>query len=127
MYFHNYVCVLLLMCCVGYCLSNLTWFYLLGEIFVTKFALVTLSSAVSDSNSNSVSILPLQSSFGDCRYQFSSGDRFASICAHVAFVTALCNSLRGPGHLFDPFSTICNYFSIILVCFCWGARLFFLL
>jgi len=37
-------------------------------------------------------------------------DRFALIYSPFAFIIALCNLLRGPGHLFDPFHTLCNYF-----------------
>jgi uncharacterized membrane protein len=55
MYFHIYFCVLLLLCCMSYCLPNLMWFYLLGEIFVIEFVLVPLSSVVSDLDSNSAS------------------------------------------------------------------------
>jgi hypothetical protein len=37
-------------------------------------------------------------------------DRFALIYAHFAFVTVLCDPLRGPCHLFDPFPIICISF-----------------
>jgi hypothetical protein len=52
------------------------------------------------------------------------------IYSPFAFVTALCDLLRGPGHLFVPFSTYYNYLCVILVCFwvyCWGAHPFFVL
>jgi hypothetical protein len=42
-------------------------------------------------------------------------NRFALI--YAPFATTLCGPLRGPGHLFDLFFTLCNYFSTILVCF----------
>jgi hypothetical protein len=44
-------------------------------------------------------------------------NRFALICAHFTSITSLCGPLIGPGHLFDIFPTICNYFNIVLVCF----------
>ena len=34
-----------------------------------------------------------------------------------AFVTALSGPLRGPGHLYDQFSTLCIYCCAVLVCF----------
>jgi hypothetical protein len=43
--------------------------------------------------------------------------RFSLICTIFAFTTALCGPLRGLGYSFDPFSTLYNYFYIVLVCF----------
>jgi hypothetical protein len=54
MHFCSYICVLLLLCCVGYYLSDLMWFYLVEEIFVTEFVLVLLSYIVLDSDTSSV-------------------------------------------------------------------------
>ena len=44
-------------------------------------------------------------------------DMFALICSPFASKTALRCPLRGPGHLFVPFPTFCNYFRTALVCF----------
>jgi hypothetical protein len=45
----------------------------------------------------------------------SGGSDF--FCASLAYVTALCSILRGPGHLFDPFLILCNYCYTVVVCF----------
>jgi hypothetical protein len=75
-----------------------------------------LSSTIPNSDSNSVSttsasfwwlsLLPSESS-----------DRFTLICTSFAFITVLCSPLRGLGHLFDTFHTLCNYLCTVLVCF----------
>jgi hypothetical protein len=46
-----------------------------------------------------------------------SSDRFTLICVTFAYEIAFYGSLRGPGHSFNPFSTIYNYFYTVLVCF----------
>jgi len=117
MYFHSYVCVLLILCCVGYCLPDLMWFYLLGETFVTEFVLVPLFSAVLDLDSNSVFTASASSIQWLSLFPSGGSDRSTLICAPLAFVTALCGPLRGLDHLSDPFPTICIYFSTVVVCF----------
>jgi len=55
--------------------------------------------------------LPFQPPSGGCCC------RLVLICISLSSITALYSPLREPGHLFDQFLTICNYFSIILVYF----------
>jgi hypothetical protein len=78
--------------------------------------LVPLFSAVPDSNFNNAFIT--LASFGWLLlFPSESTYRLVLICTSLASVTALCGPLRGPSHLFDSFSTLCNYFSTVLVCF----------
>jgi len=101
----------IILCCLGYSLP-------LGEILVFGFVLVLvpLYSAVSYLDSNSASTA--SASFGWLSLFPSRGkDRPALLCAPLAFVITLCGPLRGPGHFFDLFPTLYNYFSIVLVWF----------
>lgn len=116
MCFCSYVCVLLHLCCMGYCLSFLMWFYFFVETFVTEFVLVPLFSVAPDADSNSASTA---STFFRWLSLFPSTglDMFTLIYAFLASIIALCGLLRGPGHLFNLFSTLYDYFSTDLVCF----------
>jgi hypothetical protein len=103
MYFCSYVCVLPHLCCMGYCLSVLMWFYLFVKTFITEFVLVPLFSVATDADSNSASTA--STSFQWLSLFPSVGlDMFALIYAFLASVTTLCGLLRGPDHLFDLFS-----------------------
>jgi hypothetical protein len=44
-------------------------------------------------------------------------DGLALLCTPLAFLTALCSSLRGLGHLFNQFPDICIYFNTVLFLF----------
>jgi hypothetical protein len=100
---------LLLLCCLGFSLP-------LEETIVSGFMLVPLFFAFPDLDYYSTCTTSV--TFG-WLLLFPSGDtyRLALHCATLAFLTALCDPLSGPGHLFDQFPTFCNYFSIILVWF----------
>jgi hypothetical protein len=54
MYFHSLFCLLLLLCCMGYCLPDFQLFVALVETFVTG-SVVPLSSTVPISDSDSAS------------------------------------------------------------------------
>jgi hypothetical protein len=94
---------------LGYCFP-------LEETLVFEFVLVSLFLAVPFSDSNSDFTISVIFWW---LLLFSSGstDRPALIYSPFAFITVLCSPLRGPGHLFDPFPTLCSYFSVVLVWF----------
>ena len=116
LYLLSIVVILLLLCFVGYCLLTFYWFVSLAETFVIEFVLVPLFTIVLVTDFSSTFIA--SASF---RWLLlvTSGDsyRFALICVPFAYETALCNPLRGLGHLFFLFPTFCNYFRTTLVCF----------
>jgi hypothetical protein len=98
----------MLICFVDCCLTTFNYFVLLVETFVPIFGLVPLFSAAPGVDYDSaflasasfrwLLLVPSRRSY-----------RFALICAHFSSVTTLCGPLKGPGHLFDQFPTICNH------------------
>jgi hypothetical protein len=114
---------------VGCYLLGLWHFDHFVETFVIGFVVVPLFSAVplldyDNAFSSSTSL------WGLSLVLYGGLDRLVLICSPLAFVIALCGPLRGPCHLFVPFSTYCNYFYAVLVCFWayyWGALPFFVL
>jgi hypothetical protein len=99
---------------VGCCLPVFNCFVLIMETFVTVFGLVSLFSVVHDVDYNNA-FLNSASFRWLLLVPCGGSDRFTFICAHFAFVTALCSHLRGLSHLFDQFLTICSYFCTVLV------------
>lgn len=99
---------------MGCCLPTLRHFDLIVEIFVAEFVLVPLFPTVPTSDYDSV--CSASASFWWLLSVLRGLDRFAIICALIAYVTALCSPLKGPSNLFYPFSTFCIYFHTVLVC-----------
>jgi hypothetical protein len=101
---------------VGYCLLAFYWFVSLLETFVTEIVVVPLVTIVLVSDFRSAF---MASAFFWQLFLITSGgtNRFALIYASFASKIALCGPLIGPGHLLVLFSTFCNYFHIVLVCF----------
>jgi hypothetical protein len=95
--------------CLGYCFP-------LWKTFVFGIVLDFLLSAVIFSDFNSV--LTIAAIFW-WLLQVSSGDAvgLVLICFPFTFVTALCEFLKGPGHLFVKFPIFCLYFSVVSVWF----------
>jgi hypothetical protein len=102
-------------CCFYVILSYLSYCLFLGETLVFEFVSVHIFSAVQDSDLNSA--FTVSTSFGWLLFSSDSTDKLILIYTSLAYVTTLCCSLRRPGHLFDSFLNICNYFTIVLVCF----------
>jgi hypothetical protein len=101
---------------LGYCLPNLLLFDLVVETFDPLFVLVPLSTSVPDLDLNSAFTASV-SLWWLLQLLNGGTDRLALICAPFASETALCGPLRGPGHLFDPFPTLCLYFCTVFVQF----------
>ena len=114
--FLMYCCFVLLLCFVGYCLLVFYWFVSLVETFVTEFVLVPLFTTILFLDFSNA-FIALASFLWLLLVTSGGSDRFTLICAPFASETALRDPLRRPGHLFVPFPTFCNYFSIALVCF----------
>lgn len=111
-----FLCILLLLCFVRYCLLAPLFFDSLVETFVAGLVLVPLSSIVHVSNYNNASLA--STSFQWLLMFPSKGsDRFALIRTPFASVTTLYSSLRRPGYLFDSFLILHMYFCTFLVRF----------
>jgi len=90
--------------------------FLLREIVVFEFVLVSLFLTVLFSNSNSA-FTALAIFLWLLLFPSRGAYRLILICSPLTFITTLHGPLRGLSHLFDQFLTFCNYFSVVLVLF----------
>lgn len=100
--------VFLLLFVLGLCLLVFYCLDLEAEAFVLILGLVPLYISVLISDFDSA--FPAPTSVRWLLLVFRGGsDRLALFCNLLAFETASCGPLRGPGHLFVPFPTVCIY------------------
>jgi hypothetical protein len=93
-----------LLLCLVWLLLGLYLLFLMFSMFVFGFVLVTLCASVPSTDFNSALSASIITRWSLLVH--SRGSDF--FCAPLAYVIALCDHLRGPSHLFDPFLTLCN-------------------
>lgn len=111
LFFGFFYCLFIsvLVCCLGFSLP-LRKTLVFGFVFVPLFSTV-LDLDYYNSSTTSATFTWL--------LLFPSGGTNGPVLLFVplAFLTALCGTLRGSDNLFNPFSTFCNYFNVVLVWF----------